>query len=188
MRIIDPGSGVGETGSELRSITGAPPLAPAPITELFWSAVAIPGDAEAETSAGNSGNIGAAIVIGCVGCAFVSLGSGFVSAGCGFAGTGCAFGIPGCVLGGVTDDDGGFGEGEDELWSEASLPFGTEAEVDCAVLFDWRALPTGEAPVHPAPSRATPLICPLPVDPPRNVASERGLHKGASLSIATLEP
>jgi hypothetical protein len=37
------------------------------------------------------------------------------------------------------DDDGGAGDGEDELRSDPSLPPVTEAEVDWAVLFDWRA-------------------------------------------------
>jgi hypothetical protein len=120
MRISDPGSGVGEMGSEASS-AGTPPAGPPLIgAELFWTAVPIPGEGETETSAGNSG---AAFAIDCAGCAFASINGPVAS-------TGCVFGSPGCALGGAMGDDGGAGDGENELRSGASLPPVSEAEVD----------------------------------------------------------
>jgi len=179
IKTIDPGSGVGERGSELGSIAGPPFMAP--LAELFRAAVVVTGKGGVETSAVKGGDIVAGFAIGCAGCACAS-------AGCGFASGGCALGDPGCVLGGVRDDDGGAGDGENELRSDASLPSDVEAEVDWAVVVDCCARPTDQTPGDPAPSRTTSCIGPLLADESlRKILPERELSKGASLLLATLD-
>jgi len=180
MRIIDPGSGVGEMGSEPRSTEGTPPIAPALIAELFWAAVVIP-EGGAEASAGNSGNIGAALATSCAGCAFASGGGAFTSGGGVVAG-------PGCVLGGVVGDDGGTGDGEDELRSDASVLLVADAEVDWPVVVDCCARPADQVPDDPAPPRAMSPIGPLLAEESlRKIPAERELQEGASLKLATRE-